>query len=146
MAELRPNIVFHVRHFVRHLGICNPLCVNLLQVMSAVILSNLKEKRRLYFKPFSWGPQTRYTHTQTHTHRHTHTHDDGIRRNAMRCISPKNTVLLLYRSLIQPFLDYCNISGQLIQPYLDYCNIIWSTYSTILRLLQHYLVNLFNHT
>ena len=26
----------------------------------------------------------------THTHRHTHTHDDGIRRNAMRCISPKN--------------------------------------------------------
>ena len=93
----------------------------------------------------------------------------------MRCISPKNTVLLLYRSLIQPYLDYCNIirstystilrllqhylvnlfnhtqttatlSEQLIQPYLDYWNIIWATYSTILRLLQHYLGNLFNHT
>ena len=34
----------------------------------------------------------RHTHTQTHTHTdtHTHTHDDSIRRNAMRCISPKN--------------------------------------------------------
>ena len=30
----------------------------------------------------------RHTHTQTDTH--THTHDDNIRRNAMRCISPKN--------------------------------------------------------
>ena len=99
MAELRPNIVFHGRHFVRHLGICNPICVKLLLVMSGVIPSNLK-KRRLYLKPFSWGPQTRHTntsrHTQTHTHtytqreRETHTRDDSIMRNAMRCISPKN--------------------------------------------------------
>ena len=99
MAELRPIIVFHSRHFVRHLGICNPICVKLLLVMFGVIPSNLK-KRRLYLKPFSWGPQTRHTHTnryiQTHTHihaerdTHTHTHDDSIRRNAMRCISPKN--------------------------------------------------------
>ena len=29
-------------------------------------------------------------HTQTHTH--IHTHDDGIRRNAMHCISPKKLV------------------------------------------------------
>ena len=32
MAELPPIIVFHCRHFVRHLGICNPICVKLLQV------------------------------------------------------------------------------------------------------------------
>ena len=39
-----------------------------------------------------------HTHTDTHTQRqtHTHTHDDSIRRNAMRCISPKNE---LYCSL-----------------------------------------------
>ena len=75
--------------------------------MSGVIPRNLKQKRRLYLKPFSWYPQTRHTHRQTHTythahththtqtqtythtHTHTHTHDDSIRRNAMRCISPK---------------------------------------------------------
>ena len=26
MAELQPIIVFHGRHFVRHLGNCNPIC------------------------------------------------------------------------------------------------------------------------
>ena len=35
-----------------------------------------------------------YTHTdtqrETDTHTHTHTHNDSIKRNAMRCISPKN--------------------------------------------------------
>ena len=90
MAELRPNIVFYGCHFVRHHGICNPICVKLLPVMSGVIPSNVKEKRRLYLKPFSWGPQTRHTHTQTHRHTRAHTHDDSIRRNARRCISPKN--------------------------------------------------------
>ena len=88
MAELRPSIVLHGRHFVRHLEICNPICIKLLQVMFGVIPSNLKEKRRLYLKPFSWGPHRRNTHTHTDTH--THTHDYSIRRNAMRCISPKN--------------------------------------------------------
>ena len=97
MAELRPNIVFHGRYFVRHLGICNQICVKLLKVMSGVIPSNLEEKRRLYLTPFSWGTQTRHTHTHRHTHTqtdshtqtHTHTYDDSIRRNTMRCISPK---------------------------------------------------------
>ena len=42
MAELQPIIVFHGRHFVRHLGICNPIYVKLLQVMSDVIPRNLK--------------------------------------------------------------------------------------------------------
>ena len=93
MAELQPIIVFHGRHFVHHLGICNPICVKLLQIMSGVIVSNLKEKQRLYLKPFSWGSHT-HTHTRTHartlartharararararTHTHTDTHTD----------------------------------------------------------------------
>ena len=28
-------------------------------------------------------------------HTHTHTHDDSIRRNAMRCILPKNAAILV---------------------------------------------------
>ena len=40
MAELQLIIVFHSRHFVRHLGICNRICVNLLQLMSGVITHN----------------------------------------------------------------------------------------------------------
>ena len=99
MAELRSNVVFHGRHFVRHLGICNPICVKLPYVCG-VIPSNIIEKRRLYLKPFSWGPQTRHTHShtdrQTDRHTHTHTQDDSIMRNAMRCISPKN-ISLHYR-------------------------------------------------
>ena len=90
MAELRPNIVFHGRH----LGICNPICVKLLQVMSGVISSNLKEKRRLYLSRFSRSTNAPYTHTHIHTDTdtdtHTHAHDDGKRRNVMRCISSKN--------------------------------------------------------
>ena len=92
MAELHPNIVFHGRHFERHLGICNPICVKLLQIIFGVIRSNLKEKWRLSLKPLSCGPQTRNTHNHRHTHtdrhtdRQTHTHYDSIRRNAMRCI------------------------------------------------------------
>ena len=89
MVELQPNIVFHGRHFVCHIVICNPICVKLIPGMSGVIPHNLK-KRRLYLKPFSGRPQTRHTQTD----RHTHTHDDSIRRNAMRCISPKNVKIM----------------------------------------------------
>ena len=80
MVELRPNIVFYGRHFVSHLGICNPICIKLLQVMSGVIPSNLKQKRRFYLKPFH-EVHKRGIHTHIHkdTHTHTHTHDDGIR-------------------------------------------------------------------
>ena len=66
MGELQRNIVVHGRHFVRHIGICNTICVELLQVMSGVILRNLK-KRRLYLKPFP-DVLKRGIHTQTHTH------------------------------------------------------------------------------
>ena len=44
MAELQLIIVFHSRHFVSHLELCNPICVKLLQVMSGVIPSNLNKK------------------------------------------------------------------------------------------------------
>ena len=92
MAELRPIIVFHGRHFVRYLEICNPICVKLLQVMSVSF-------RAIYKKDVSIsnhfpGVHKRGIHTHTHTHRqthtHTHTHDDSIRGNAMHCISSKN--------------------------------------------------------
>ena len=75
MAELQPIIVFHGRPFVPDLGICNPICAKLLQIMSGVIPRNLKEvsisnrfpevhKRGIYTQ----------THTNTHTHTYTHTH------------------------------------------------------------------------
>ena len=92
MTELRPIIMFHGRHFVRHLGIYNPICVKLLQVMPGVIPRNLK-KRRLYLKLFP-EVHKRGIHRHTQTDRHTHTHDDSNRINAMRCISPKNDVIL----------------------------------------------------
>ena len=82
MDELQPNVVIHGRHFVRHIGICNPICVRLLQVMSCVILRNLKKNGVSISNRFP-GVHKRDTHT--------HTHDDSIRRNAMRCISFKNT-------------------------------------------------------
>ena len=116
MAELQPIIVFHSRHCVRHLGICNLICVKLLQLMSGVIMHNsvkneasilinamsciiprnLKKTTSLS-QTVSWGLHTRhtYTHRQTDRHTHTHTHDDSIRRNIMRCISPKNKTVIL---------------------------------------------------
>ena len=33
-----------------------------------------------------------HTQTHTHSHSHTHTHDDIIKRNAMRCFSPKKLI------------------------------------------------------
>ena len=94
MAELQPIIVFHGRHFVRHLGICNPICVKLFQVMSGVIPSILKKTTSLSQTIFLASTNAAHTHTDTHTH----TYDDSIRRNAMRCISPKNQ----YRSKSVP--------------------------------------------
>ena len=38
-------LVFHVRHLVRHLGICERICVKLLQLICAVIEHNSVEKR-----------------------------------------------------------------------------------------------------
>ena len=40
MAELQPVIVFHVHHFVRHLGICHPICVELVQLLFDIITQN----------------------------------------------------------------------------------------------------------
>ena len=90
MAELQPIIVFHGRHFVRHFGICNQICVKLVQIMSGVILCNLNEKRHIYLTVFL--SSTNAACTQTDTEIHKYTHDDSIRRNAMRCISPRNGI------------------------------------------------------
>ena len=89
--KLQPVTGFNSRHIVRHLEICNPICVKLLQVMSGVIPCNLKKNDFSFSNRFP-GVHKRgiHTHTHTHTQTHTHTHDDSIRRNAMRCISPKN--------------------------------------------------------
>ena len=91
MAEVRSIIVFHDCHFVRHLGIFNPIWVKLFQVMSGVIPCNLKKNDDSVSNRFP-DVQKRGRHTQTdrQTDIHTHTLDDSIRRNAMRYISPKN--------------------------------------------------------
>ena len=44
MTELQPIIVFHGRHFVRHLEIFNRICVKILQLMCAVITHNQVKK------------------------------------------------------------------------------------------------------
>ena len=48
MNELQPIMVFHVRNFVRHLGICKQIDVKLLQLICAVIAHKSMEKRSLY--------------------------------------------------------------------------------------------------
>ena len=75
MDELQPNIVFYGRHFVRHIGICNPICFKLLQIMSGIIPRNLKKNDVPISNHFP-GVHKRsiHTHRQTHTHTHTHTH------------------------------------------------------------------------
>ena len=40
-------------HFVHHLGICNPICVKLLQLMCAVITHNSAKKWSLYVNPLT---------------------------------------------------------------------------------------------
>ena len=45
MTELQSMIVFHSRHFVRHLGIWYRFFVKLLQLMSGVITHNSLKKR-----------------------------------------------------------------------------------------------------
>ena len=79
--------MFHGRRFFRNLGICNSICVKLLQTMSGVMPRNLKETMSLSQTVFL--PSTNEAHTHTDRQTDTHTHDDSIRRNAMRYISPK---------------------------------------------------------
>ena len=97
MAEVQPIIVFRGRHFVRHLGICNRICVKLLQIMSGVIQRNLKNDVSISNR----FPEVhkRGIHIHTQTRRHTDTHDDIIRQNAMRCISPKNAPKFQLRNM-----------------------------------------------
>ena len=56
MAELQPIIVFHGRHFVRHLGICYRICVKLLQLMCALITHNSVQNQSLHINKWpSYG-------------------------------------------------------------------------------------------
>ena len=64
MAELQQIIVFHGRHFVHHLGMCDPICVKLLQIMSGVIPRNLKQNDVSILNHFP-GVHKRGIHTQT---------------------------------------------------------------------------------
>ena len=70
MAEVQPIIVFHGRHFVRHLGICNLICVKLLLIMSGVISLNLKKKTT---------SQTGFLSSTNAAYKQTDTHDDSIK-------------------------------------------------------------------
>ena len=97
MTELQPIIVFHGRHFVRHLGICNPICVKLLEIMSGVIPRNLKKNDISISNRFP-GIHKRGIQTHRHIHTHTDTHDDSIRQNAIRCISPKKMNDIVFQS------------------------------------------------
>ena len=91
MAEFQPIIVFRGRHYVRHRRICNPICIKRLQIMFGVIPQQFKTKTTpLSQTVFLRSTNEAHTHTDRQTDRHTHTHDDSIKRNAMRCISPKN--------------------------------------------------------
>ena len=88
MAELQSIIVFHGRHFVRHFEICNPIYV---RCYSAQFKKNDLSISNRFPGVHKCGIHTDIqTHTDIHTDTQTHTHDDSIRRNAMRCISPKN--------------------------------------------------------
>ena len=42
-------LALHSRHFVRHLGICNLICVKLLQLMCAVITHNSAKKMKYLY-------------------------------------------------------------------------------------------------
>ena len=90
--------------FVSHLEICNPICVKLLQIMSGVILSNLKKTMSLSQTVFLRSTNAAYTQT--------HTHDDSIRRIEMRCISPKNLLAMLIRYMSKLAYNHIYLSIQ----------------------------------
>ena len=76
MAELQPIIVFHGRHFVHDLRICNPIWVKLLQVMPGDIPRNLEESDVSISNRFCEVHKRgidKQTDTYTHTHTYTHT-------------------------------------------------------------------------
>ena len=53
-----------------------------------------KKKASVSQTVFLKSTNAAYTHTDRQTHTHPHTDDDSIRRNAMRCISPKNDIII----------------------------------------------------
>ena len=75
MAELQPIIVFHGRHFVPHLGICNTLIryVRCHFEQFKKKTTSLSQTVFLRSTKAAYTQTHRHTHTQTHTHTHTHT-------------------------------------------------------------------------
>ena len=78
MVELQPIIVFHGRHFVRHIGICNPMCQTLTDYVQCY--STQFRKNDVTISNRFSEVHKRSIHTHRHTHTHTDTHDDSIRR------------------------------------------------------------------
>ena len=56
MIKFQSIIVFHGRHFVRHLGVCNRILVNLLELMAGVNTHNSVKKQSLHINQWlSYG-------------------------------------------------------------------------------------------
>ena len=135
MAELQPFIMFHGRHFVRHLGIYKPICVKLLHIISDVIPRNLKKKRLLYLKLFP-GVHKRgihtdtHRHTQTHIHKHTHTtiaigemQCVAFRLKTyfeLRCISNVIHIFIQHNNVYQLRYIYVNLFRKFLQNYAKF--------------------------
>ena len=103
MAELQSIIVSHGRHFFRYLGICNPICVKLLQIMPGVISHNLK-KSSLFQTIFLASTNAAYT-PDTHTNTHT-----TIAIAEMQCVAffLKSTVTLYAENVyLNTFISVC---------------------------------------
>ena len=71
MAELQPIIVFHGRHFVRHLGIFINLCKTL---RAYVWCRSAQCKKRRYYLKTVFRASTNAAYTQTHRHIDIQTH------------------------------------------------------------------------
>ena len=103
------------RHFVRHLWICNPICVKLLQLMCDVIPHNSKKNDVSISNRFSevhkHGIHT-HTHTQkhTHTHKHTHTRTDTHTTIALGEMQYVAFRLKIYERFLSKFSRYQHLN------------------------------------
>ena len=91
----------HGRHFVRNVEIYNSICVKLSQIMSGGIPRNLWKNDSPSQTVFLASTNAAYTH------RPTDTHDDSVRRNAMRCISPKNEITYYHLDISNGYFIGC---------------------------------------
>ena len=113
MAELRPNIVFNCPHFVRHLGICNPICVQGHSEQFKRKTASLSQN------VFLTSTNAEYTHTHRQTHTHTQT-DTTVAIGEMQCVSFRLKIdKLILIGLVQVLLHFnglVNPIGKTLQP------------------------------